>query len=176
MTQVIPITLLISHLIYYALRYQKGHAQNYLGLTVFHTHVYLSSSLKHRQRLGKMTEPYLYESTLRQSIRHVVQPECYSCRFNERPKNYAISINISNQKTSAQFENQASCMYLRCSTMYEKAPFLAGTGERKNGTVARGSSPIKTHYFDYLKLFINRINEVNDFSITYRYAIFYGNI
>ena len=55
--------------------------------------------------------------------------------------------------------------------MYEKAPFfLAGTGVGKNSIVARGSNPIKIHYFDYPKLFINRKNEVYDFSIKYRYS------
>ena len=38
---------------------------------------------------------------------------------------------------------------------------------RKNSTVASGSSPIKIHYFDYPKCFINRINEVYAFSIKY---------
>ena len=33
----------------------------------------------------------------------------------------------------------------------------------KNSTVACGPSPNKIHYFDYLKPFINRINEVYDF-------------
>ena len=35
---------------------------------------------------------------------------------------------------------------------------LAGTDVKKNSTVACGSSPIKTRYFDYPKHFINRIN------------------
>ena len=54
-------------------------------------------------------------------------------------------------------------MYVRRSTMYEKAQFsLAGTGARKNSTVA---CPIKIRYCDYLKRFINRINEVYVFFI-----------
>ena len=58
-------------------------------------------------------------------------------------------------------------MYVRCSTMYEKAAFLlAGTGfRRKNSTVACGFSPIKIHYSDYPK----KINEVYVFSIKYVY-------
>ena len=34
---------------------------------------------------------------------------------------------------------------------------------RKHSIVAYGSSSIKIHYFDYLKRFINRMNEVYDF-------------
>ena len=51
--------------------------------------------------------------------------------------------------------------------MYQKAPFLAGSGVRKNGTVASGSSYIKIHYFDHPKHFIHIINDVYDFSIKY---------
>ena len=40
----------------------------------------------------------------------------------------------------------------------------------KNSPVASGSSPIKIHYFDYPIHFMNRINEVYDFSIKYRYS------
>ena len=53
--------------------------------------------------------------------------------------------------------------------MYEKAAFISLDWHKKNGTVACGSSPIKIHYFVYPKCFINKINEVNDFSIKYRY-------
>ena len=42
----------------------------------------------------------------------------------------------------------------------EKLNFLTGTAVRKISTVASGFSPIKIHYFDYLKRFINRIHEV----------------
>ena len=42
--------------------------------------------------------------------------------------------------------------------MYETLYLLAATGIRKNSTVACGLSPIKIHYFDYLKRLINRIN------------------
>ena len=41
--------------------------------------------------------------------------------------------------------------------------------ENSRPTVASGSSPIKIHYFDYPKCFNNRINEVYDFTIRYRY-------
>ena len=55
--------------------------------------------------------------------------------------------------------------------MYEKAPILfAGSCVSQNSTVASGSSSIKIHYFDYFKRFINRINEVYDFSIKYHYS------
>ena len=55
--------------------------------------------------------------------------------------------------------------------MYKKITILlAGTGVRKNSTVASGSSSIKILYFDYLKRFINRINEIDGFSIKYRYS------
>ena len=47
---------------------------------------------------------------------------------------------------------------------------LARTGVRRNSTVASGSSPIKIHYFDLPKRFINRINKVYDFSIKYCYS------
>ena len=47
---------------------------------------------------------------------------------------------------------------------------LAGTGVRKISSAASWSSPIKIHYFDYSKRFINRIDEVSDFSIKYRYS------
>ena len=60
------------------------------------------------------------------------------------------------------------------STMFEKAFFailLAETGVRKISSVACGFSPIKIHYFDDPKRFINRINEVYVFfSIKYRYS------
>ena len=46
---------------------------------------------------------------------------------------------------------------------------LAVTGVRKNSNVACEFSHIIIHYFDYLKRFINRINEVYVFSIKYRY-------
>ena len=37
-------------------------------------------------------------------------------------------------------------------------------------TEASGSSPIKINYFDYPKRFINKIIEVYDFLINYRYS------
>ena len=43
---------------------------------------------------------------------------------------------------------------------------LAGTGVRKNSTVAGRFIPIKINYYDYPK----RINEVKMFSIKYRYS------
>ena len=47
--------------------------------------------------------------------------------------------------------------------MYEKnSILLAGPAVRKNSTVAFGSSPIRIHYVDYPKRFINRINDVYD--------------
>ena len=57
--------------------------------------------------------------------------------------------------------------------MYEKqlcSILLAGTGVRKNSSVACGSSPVKIYYFDCPKRFINRINEVM-ILIKYRYFI-----
>ena len=52
----------------------------------------------------------------------------------------------------------------------KKAAAISLNCHKKNGTVACGSSPIKIHYFVYPKCFINRINEVYDFSIKYRYS------
>ena len=61
-------------------------------------------------------------------------------------------------------------VYVRGNTMYEKSSILlTGTGVRKNSTVASGSSPIKIHYFEYPKRFLNRIN-VHNFSIKYCYS------
>ena len=78
---------------------------------------------------------------------------------------------LSNRESTAQFENQINpWVYVRRitrSSIYvrKSSISLAGTGVRKISSVASGSSPIKIHYFDYLKRFINRINEVYDFSI-----------
>ena len=47
-------------------------------------------------------------------------------------------------------------MYVRRNDMYKKASLLAGTGVRKNSTVACWFSPIKTHHFVNPKRFINR--------------------
>ena len=56
-------------------------------------------------------------------------------------------------------------MYVRRSTMYEKAAFLfAGTGVRKISSVAYGFSSIKIHYS------VNTINEVYVYSIKYCYS------
>ena len=49
----------------------------------------------------------------------------------------------------------------------KKLHFISQNLRKENSTVACGFSPIKTHYFDYLKHFINRINGVYDFSIKY---------
>ena len=57
-------------------------------------------------------------------------------------------------------------MYERRRTLYEKAA-LAGTGVRKNSTVACGFSPIKIHYSDYPK----RFNVVYDFFFNKRQCI-----
>ena len=54
----------------------------------------------------------------------------------------------------------------------KKFHFISQSGIGKNGTVACGFGPIKVYYFDYPKRFINRINEVYDFSIKYRYNPF----
>ena len=45
----------------------------------------------------------------------------------------------------------------------KKLHFISRNRSQENRTVASGSSPIKVHYFDYLKRFINVINEVYDF-------------
>ena len=51
-----------------------------------------------------------------------------------------------------------------CVLLYMKSCILlAGTGVRKNITLACGFSLIKIHYSDYPKRFINRINEVDVF-------------
>ena len=55
-------------------------------------------------------------------------------------------------------------VYLGRSTMHEKFHFVSRNWRKENRTVACGSSPIKIHYCDYQKRFINRINEVYDFS------------
>ena len=56
--------------------------------------------------------------------------------------------------------------------VWKSSILLARTGVRKkvevSPIVASGSSPIKINKYDYLKRFINRINEVYDFSIKYR--------
>ena len=49
-----------------------------------------------------------------------------------------------------------SCMY----TVRKSSILLAGTGVRKISSVARGFSPIKIHFSEYLKSLISRINEV----------------
>ena len=51
--------------------------------------------------------------------------------------------------------------------------FFSGTGVEKIiiSSVVCGSSTIKIKYFDYLRRFINRINEVYDFSIKYLYIL-----
>ena len=68
---------------------------------------------------------------------------------------------MHNQNKMAQLQNQASDVCKAYSTtMYEKLHFISRTCVRKNSTVASGSSHIKIHSFDYLKCFINRINEV----------------
>ena len=55
--------------------------------------------------------------------------------------------------------------------MYEKSSILrAGAVVRKNSSVASGLSFFKIHYFDYLKRFISKINDVYDFSMKYRYS------
>ena len=50
---------------------------------------------------------------------------------------------------------------------------MAGFGERIKSFVDCGSSPIKIHCFEYLKRFIDKINEIYDFSINISIAIFY---
>ena len=62
--------------------------------------------------------------------------------------------------------------------MYVKTSFilLAVTGVRKNSTVACGFIPVKIHYFDYPKRFINRINGDYDFSINYSDILFKKNV
>ena len=47
-----------------------------------------------------------------------------------------------------------SRVYVSHRTVYEKAPFLARTGVRKNSIVASEYSPIKIDYFDYPKSYI----------------------
>ena len=51
----------------------------------------------------------------------------------------------------------------------KKANFISWNWRKGNSTVACGSSSIKIHNFDYPKRFINRINEVYNFSIKYIY-------
>ena len=78
------------------------------------------------------------------------------------------------RESPPQFENRIMArVYVRSitrSTMYQKAPFLAGTGVWKISSVACGFSSIKIHYSDYPKSLISRINEVDVFSIKYRYS------
>ena len=54
------------------------------------------------------------------------------------------------------------------STMYQTAPFVAGTDVWEISSVAFSS--IKIDYSDYLKKLIGRINEVYAFSIKFRYS------
>ena len=49
----------------------------------------------------------------------------------------------------------------------KKLHFISRNWHKENSTVASVSSPIQIHYFDYPKPFINRINEVYDFSVKY---------
>ena len=66
----------------------------------------------------------------------------------------------------AQFENQASELGRRI-IIYENAPFLDGSRDRKISSVACGFSLNKVHEF------VNIINEVYVFTIKYRSAILY---
>ena len=54
--------------------------------------------------------------------------------------------------------------------MYETAPLLAETGARKISSVACVFSPIEIQFSDYPKRSISRINEINAFSIKYRFV------
>ena len=55
----------------------------------------------------------------------------------------------------------ASMKCLKCVKCLQQSSILfAGTGIRKKSTVASESSPMKIHYFDYHKRFINRKNEL----------------
>ena len=65
-----------------------------------------------------------------------------------------------NRNIATLLDNQAR------STMYEEVHFISRNW--RNSNVSCGSSPIKVHLFDYPKRFINRINQVYDFSIEYR--------
>ena len=78
---------------------------------------------------------------------------------------------IRGKSCTIQESNQASGVLkaFRIVLLQKSSILLARTGVRKNSTVASGSSPIKTHNFDYHLSFINRRNEVDDFSIKYRY-------
>ena len=64
---------------------------------------------------------------------------------------------LNNRENPAQFENRIKPrVYVRRithSTMYGKA----GTGIRKNSSVACGYSPIKIHFYDYQKSLIGRL-------------------
>ena len=68
-----------------------------------------------------------------------------------------------NWECPAQFQNrirpQVYVRRITRSTMYEKASFVSRNDIRKISSVACVFSPITIHYFDYLKRFINRINE-----------------
>ena len=64
------------------------------------------------------------------------------------------TIRESNQ-TSGVRKTRYPQYYVRKSSI-----LFAGTGVRKNSTVASGSSPIKINYFYYFWRFIFRINEV----------------
>ena len=52
----------------------------------------------------------------------------------------------------------------------KKLHFISRNWRKENCTESFGSSSIQTHSFDYLKPFINIINEVYDLSIKYRYS------
>ena len=85
---------------------------------------------------------------------------------------------IANRDSPAQFENRIKpLMYARCitrSTVYEKSSILlSGTGVGNISSVACGFSPIQIHFSDYLKSFINRINQVMIFQKNIAIAIFY---
>ena len=74
-----------------------------------------------------------------------------------------VTINRESSTTSQTLNSDSRVkprMYVRRSTMYEKAAFLV----RKISCVACGFSFIKIHYS------VNRINEVYVFSIKYRYS------
>ena len=62
----------------------------------------------------------------------------------------------SNQASGVRKAHYACC-YVRKSFN-----LLAGTGVREMSSVACGFGPIKIHYFDHQKCFIDRINECSD--------------
>ena len=78
------------------------------------------------------------------------------------------------RESQSQFENRIMArVYERSitrSTMYQKnSILLAGTFVWKSSSLACGFSSIKIDYSDYPKSLISSINEVNVFSIKYRY-------